>query len=98
MKRVFLTKTHELKKAAVCMLREDLMHCVSRDQGSRASSKIYVWEREKLGSEIDDLECNKLEVSEYNKKGFDPCLLFEQTGVQVEEKQGYATALGLIYD
>ena len=28
----------------------------------------------KLMTEIDDLECNRPEVSEYNRKGFDPVL------------------------
>ena len=59
-------------------------------------------------AEIPDLERNKPEVSEYNKKekemkGFDPCLLLkgewwcvtrinEQMGVLMEEKKGDAAA------
>ena len=52
-------------------------------------------------ADVDDLERNKPEVSEYNKKG---CLskdewwcvtkINEQIGVLMQEKQGYATALG----
>ena len=53
--------------------------------------------REKLMGEIDDLERDKPEVSEYNKKWFDPGLfkdewwcvatIYEQIGVLMEESR-----------
>ena len=54
----------------------------------------------KLMAEIDDLECNKPKVSEYNKKGFDPGLSwrvrdqYQRADVCSDGgTEGYATAV-----
>ena len=114
-KEEFYTEPHELKlQLGECFKKINALRC--RNQGAwatswialrRALSKRERERKKKLMAEIAELQRDKPEVSEYNKKeeemkGFDPCFskdewwyvtnINEQMGAVMEEKKGNAAA------